>query len=93
MSALVHRALAAALGFYLALNMGRAALYGMDELRRTATLRQELHRVETEISALERFSRRSDQELRLLAFRQAGLVSPKDVVFLDGGLDRKNKGG
>ena len=93
MKKLFYRTLAAALGLYLALNMGRAALDGMEALRQAAALRQELYRIETEIGALEQFSRSSEQTLRLLAFRRAGLVGPEDVVFFDGGSDRKNKGG
>ena len=81
-----RRILAAALGIYLALGMGRAALAIRTELGRAESLQNDLSQIRAQ---LEHSRALSEEELRLWAFRQEGLTAPEDVVFFDAGAWKK----
>ena len=82
------RVLAAALGVYLAMSLTRAAIGCLEEARRGRELQTDLAVAEEELSALE--ADLTEEELRRLAFRQTGFVSPEDVVFFDAGTSRRS---
>lgn len=85
MRRLILRILAAALGAYLAVSLGRLSVDLTEQARRLSELRDSCQETTDAISALEDELSLTDEALRTLAWRQWGLVSPKDVVFFDGG--------
>ena len=78
------RFLAAVLGIYLALSLGRTAGELMIETRRAESMKTGLARVTARISALENVRAMTDEDVRQWA-RSRGLVAPEDIVFFDGG--------
>lgn len=79
------RMLAAILGIYLVLSLGRMAAALREETIRSQTIREELDRTERQISELETARNMSDEEVRQWALKQ-GLAAPEDIVFFDGGV-------
>ena len=85
MRGLLYRALALALGAYLALSLCRAAQGCRIEAGTNRALRADLASAGLELEALAKESAMTDREFRRLAFRQWGLAAGEDVVFFDAG--------
>ena len=85
MKGLLGRLLAAMLGLYLSFGMCQAATGLAEASAQGAALRAERDTVAAEIQRLRQSVPRSEEELRQWAFCHHGLVSPGDIVFLDGG--------
>jgi len=79
------RLLAAMLGLYLALSLGRTGAALRQEMHRAESIQGALTQTRAQLDALERDQEMTEEDLRLLALQRWRLIAPGDVLFFDGG--------
>lgn len=89
----IKRLLAAALGVYLAMGLGRTAGDLLSAAEQRDKLASDIQRAETRIREAEAQRAMTDEEVRRWAWRTYGMTAGDDVVFFDGGYGAENKGG